>query len=739
MTINRSQIDALQAVTRYTQRNARNIITATLGNNSGTVEIANRAGWVWVRLHGDANQVVAALAVVSFPKQSGVTVDVELVKRKAASFYQVLGIAASIVYAENPYAGTVGTHATQHLRSDYGLGGIDPLDVYPRMIAPLRARAQSAPDLTVYVEPGDAIINGVRVEWSGGNSPTFAPPTAANQRRFDLIYLDANGDLQIATGDEITSLTALPTRPALVTNSFPVCCVLLQTGQTEIIERNIADARTPSGAHVHAQQTANHRLESWVYADATARAAATGFVTGDVGRVAYQSDTGSYWRLTDDDPVAWEQVGGSGGGTPSDTVETETAYGQESDAGEATDYSRGDHTHGTPAVPAHGDLSSIGADDHHTKAHTHNNVDGSGQLQLAVDVARYGFVDNAQTSIGFDGTNTFTLTDAGTGWDYYRAGVRYHITGNKTVTLSGSPPATAGAYFVYIDATDGTLTVSTSAWTLLDTKVPVAMISWNNSLTPKYWLMDERHTCLIDRRMHYYEHVTEGTKYVGGGIPSGYAVAPSSPADADNRFGISETYISDEDLNHVLAALSDPSGSSAYVLFYRTAAATWAWQSKTMPYYYTTSGYVNWDNAGTMTEGTPNYYINTYLIYTNLSSDARYIMVNGRAQFANLALAQAENPGTFAWTGINISEFVIAYQLTWELKNSHSTNGKCRLAAEPRRLNISLTQTSVAQPSLDHNGLGGLQGGQAAQYYHIDAAQHASIVGAQIAAYLFLR
>lgn len=42
--------------------------------------------------------------------------------------------------------------------------------------------------------------------------------------------------------------------------------------------------------------------------------------------------------------------GGGGGGTPSGTVVSETAYGQSSSAGAATAYSRGDHTHGSPAL-----------------------------------------------------------------------------------------------------------------------------------------------------------------------------------------------------------------------------------------------------------------------------------------------------------------------------------------------------------------------------------------------------
>lgn len=45
-------------------------------------------------------------------------------------------------------------------------------------------------------------------------------------------------------------------------------------------------------------------------------------------------------------------VGGGGGGTPSGTVVTETTFGQASTAGVAGTFSRGDHTHGTPAAPS---------------------------------------------------------------------------------------------------------------------------------------------------------------------------------------------------------------------------------------------------------------------------------------------------------------------------------------------------------------------------------------------------
>jgi hypothetical protein len=78
--------------------------------------------------------------------------------------------------------------------------------------------------------------------------------------------------------------------------------------------------------------------------------------------------------LDDGSPAASEQWvldngggGGGGGGTPSGTVVAETAYGQAASAGAASTYSRGDHTHGSPALSsaaagasAVGDTAAVG-------------------------------------------------------------------------------------------------------------------------------------------------------------------------------------------------------------------------------------------------------------------------------------------------------------------------------------------------------------------------------------------
>ena len=51
--------------------------------------------------------------------------------------------------------------------------------------------------------------------------------------------------------------------------------------------------------------------------------------------------------------------GGGGGGTPATTVVSETTPGLQPVVGVSTDYARGDHSHGTPPVPAHTALSAL--------------------------------------------------------------------------------------------------------------------------------------------------------------------------------------------------------------------------------------------------------------------------------------------------------------------------------------------------------------------------------------------
>lgn len=57
----------------------------------------------------------------------------------------------------------------------------------------------------------------------------------------------------------------------------------------------------------HRDLTLIHRIENWSVANATARNALS-VLPEDVGKVAYQQDNQTYWRLIDDSPITWSAI-----------------------------------------------------------------------------------------------------------------------------------------------------------------------------------------------------------------------------------------------------------------------------------------------------------------------------------------------------------------------------------------------------------------------------------------------
>lgn len=355
---------------------------------------------------------------------------------------------------------------------------------------------------------------------------------------------------------------------------------------------------------------------------------------------------------------------------------------------------------------------------------------------FALDVNRYGFLNQTETSIAFDGTSVFTLGSVGASWSYYRAGIKHTITGSKTLDLTTveSPLINGRVYYIYIDSTTGTLVGSISTWTLNDTKVPVAIVLWNNTLTPKYWMADERHTCLIDRRTHYHEHFTEGTKAIVLGATSGMII--NTDTNVSKTFGIADSTIADEDLITAIAGLSDPDGTAtAYTVFYRTGASTWAWKASNMPFVYNvgnTNNIIQYDLNGTMTDvsslggGALTRWVNSYVVLTNLTGAARLIIIPGAREYTSLASAQTEAISSLGFAGFPIAEGIVVYRLTWTTVTSTS-QGLCRLAALPVQISTSSVSMVGTGSSVDHNSLAGLQGGIATEYYHLSAAQEAQV------------
>ena len=318
---------------------------------------------------------------------------------------------------------------------------------------------------------------------------------------------------------------------------------------------------------------------------------------------------------------------------------------------------------------------------------------------------RHGFLNQSQTTLGFNpSTYVFTLSSVGENWGYFRAGLPYTILGNKSIRLVPTGVPSTGLYYIYIDNISGNLASSTIAWDLSGNSVTVATIAWNSSLTPEYILADERHTCLIDRRTHYYGHVTEGTKLVAGSTIADYVL--DSATDADKRFSIGEAKIADEDLFFTLSPLAKPNGTDlAYSVFYRTGASAWSWKNSAYPFSYTGSAAIEWDSVGTMTALGNGEACNYYLLLTNYTGAMRFVLIPGQQKYLSpnaLTKAYAESFSSLDLSGLPILEAVAVYQFTWFGLNGGGI-GLCKLMRAQKititvsTMTINATQQVVAQ------------------------------------------
>lgn len=237
---NRNQIRAIEQFNgfRETERKRKATIPAVLGDGLGNVDVSGRDGWVFCRLHGDLRQLVQAQLSEAIQKVEGLPIAVTRVYQAGRTFYATAG-RAEILYATDPFADTVGSHAAQHTRGDLGTGGFDPVDVYTRMFPALRCEAQSTPDMTVAVSAGPFIIDDAVYAFAGGNSAAMVAPA---DHRCDLVYLADDNAIHIATG---VDMTAPATRPGIPAGGVPIGYVYLAAATTAITDALIEDARVP--------------------------------------------------------------------------------------------------------------------------------------------------------------------------------------------------------------------------------------------------------------------------------------------------------------------------------------------------------------------------------------------------------------------------------------------------------------------------------------------------------------
>jgi hypothetical protein len=226
---------------------ANRIITkAELIKVDGAVKVVDRPGFCWAREYGQHGGVFQVFNP-STSAQNHLVVKVAY-DPKAPHLREVIGVDWETYGVWGTAGGNfpyLPEHGESHERYD-GHYGSDPVDVFLRMLYPLRCELNSA--LTVQVAPLVYQAGGLCVRYAGITSLSVAAhvPGTSGKARKVLVYLDtASNTVKTVAGALGSSATgaALP-YPAIPAGSISSCYVRLQYAQTALVETtDFEDAR----------------------------------------------------------------------------------------------------------------------------------------------------------------------------------------------------------------------------------------------------------------------------------------------------------------------------------------------------------------------------------------------------------------------------------------------------------------------------------------------------------------
>jgi len=301
-------------------------------------------------------------------------------------------------------------------------------------------------------------------------------------------------------------------------------------------------------------------------------------------------------------------------------------------------------TTGTPVATssanAEGSAQSFARSDHVHLMHNHTHDGGIAGMggAMASYVDSSGFVNRTDSAIGMSGSD-FQIT-TGSSYVIYCGGRIQTISATKSAAISND----VTLHYVYIHPS-GTLTVTTTPWTITDDIAPVSMVYKNGT---DYAVFEERHGYHRNRDWHAWAHDTIGTRYESG-----------LAGTFDNTtFSIAQGTIHDEDIE------IDTGGAlTACRLWYRnTGAASMQFEDNITTPYKTDSG-LQYDNAGSLAAVDNSKYVTSWVYATN-DIDYPIAIVVGQAQYVTLSLARNDTPP--AIPAIPVREWKLIYGVIYK-------------------------------------------------------------------------
>jgi len=217
-----------------------------LGDGNGTVAVAGKTGWSWIRYADDQHKLsmVRNIAVGDMPEDTPVLVG----KRHPDDGYEQILQVDWALYSLSPSETDIDQFTTPPHGGNHAGKAADPVPVDMNNLEPGKVVPTSPASLEVTVQPFIFTVGTDVWEWEEDEIDLTGDVPGVAGHCYVLVYIDVTAQELGSVASDVVGLVDDPQIPSCESDWLPLAVVDLENGQTQILAADIWQYKVMYGA-----------------------------------------------------------------------------------------------------------------------------------------------------------------------------------------------------------------------------------------------------------------------------------------------------------------------------------------------------------------------------------------------------------------------------------------------------------------------------------------------------------